>query len=366
MIENYDEIIEQSRHSMMVRHVCPVGNLLRRETTTPHGWAQLIDLERKGLASWTDEAVDVLYKCADCGSCRANSVYDIALPAAIAAERASVVEKELAPPVVYELAERFGEWENPYEQEAPEAPEGQGDDALFVGDEALYLRPQVVEAALKLLKAVGVEPVLVGRGRSSGYLPCSLGLPDVAGRLARTNLDELKDVGAGRLFVLSPGDFFVFGQMNEERLGWAFPRTSSWSRSCRFWRAGWRKAPSSYARRTRARPRSPTSTPPTPSACRSGTRPRAASSKPCCRRRPVRSSGATDAPIPCGNLALQFTQPRLADALTQARLDDAVKAGASGVITEDAGSLAHLERHALASGVRVEGLYELLADHLDS
>ena len=366
MIENYDEIIEQSRHSMMVRHVCPVGNLLRRETTTPHGWAQLIDLERKGLASWTDEAVDVLYKCADCGSCRANSVYDIALPAAIAAERAAVVKKELAPPVVYELAERFGEWENPYEQEAPEAPEGQGDDALFVGDEALYLRPQVVEAALKLLKAVGVEPVLVGRGRSSGYLPCSLGLPDVAGRLARTNLDELKDVGAGRLFVLSPGDFFVFGQMNEERLGVGFPEDVELVEVVPFLASrleeGTLQLRKADAGETPFAYLDPTHAVRVPERYEAPRRLLEAV-LPSAPREVFWRNGRA---YPCGNLALQFTQPRLADALTQARLDDAVKAGASGVITEDAGSLAHLERHALASGVRVEGLYELLADHLAS
>ena len=64
---------------------------------------------------------------------------------------------------------------------------------------------------------------------------------------------------------------------------------------------------------------------------------------------------------PAGNTALQFTQPHLAEQLTFARLDDTVKSGAQIAITEDAGTLDQLNCHAARFGVRVQGLYELLA-----
>jgi hypothetical protein len=67
---------------------------------------------------------------------------------------------------------------------------------------------------------------------------------------------------------------------------------------------------------------------------------------------------------PSGDLALQFTQPQIADALTQARLADAAGHGATGVVTEGSGSLAHLERHASDYDLKVTGLYELLAGQL--
>ena len=365
MIDNYKEIIEQSRHNMMVRHVCPVGNITRMETTTPHGWAQLIDLVHIGVKSWNAETVDVLYQCADCGSCRENSVYDVALPAAIAAERATVAEQDLALPAVYEIADRLRKWENPYEKEAPKAVEGEGSDALFVGDEAAHLRPQALEAALKLLKAVGVEPVLIGRGRSSGHVASSLGLPDVAKSLAQANLDELKRTGAGRLFVLSPGDFFVFNQMNEERLGLGFPEDVELLEVVPFLASQLEDGALSLNQadgETSFAYLDPTQS--------------------------VRVQERYDAPrrlleavlpsaphevfwrdgraYPSGNLALQFTHPHLADGLTQARLKDAEKVGAKGVITEGPGDLAHLDRHASTSGMQVQGLYELLADHLAS
>jgi hypothetical protein len=67
---------------------------------------------------------------------------------------------------------------------------------------------------------------------------------------------------------------------------------------------------------------------------------------------------------PVGSTALQFTQPHLADHLTFARLEEVVKSGAQVAITEDAGTLYQLNRHAARFGVRVQGLYELLAGSL--
>ncbi len=67
---------------------------------------------------------------------------------------------------------------------------------------------------------------------------------------------------------------------------------------------------------------------------------------------------------PCGNSALQFTTPHISDHLTYARLADAQQAGAQIAITEDPGCLSHLNRHADRFGLHIQGLYELLADHL--
>lgn len=364
MIENVIDVTENCRHSLMCRHVCPVGNLTHLETLTPHGWAQLIALERRGLSSWTPAAVEALYSCADCGNCRTHCVSSQPLPAGIAAARAAVVERELAPPVVYDLAERLEAWENPYEPEAPEAVEGTGEAALFVGDEARYLWPSALEAALKLLEAVGVEPVLIGQGRSTGYLASSLGLPDLARRLALASLEELRDTGAGRLFALSPGDYFAFAQLHDERLGVPLPEgievvevvpflADQLAAGALKLRQAEEETPYAYVDPTHA--------------VRVETRfeaPRRLLAA--VLREPFRELFWRDGrAYPCGNLALAFTQPHLADALTQARLVDAAQTGTRGVITEDPGSLAHLERQAPAHDLQVQGLYELLADRLD-
>ena len=363
MLDNVIDVTELCRHSLMCRHVCPVGNLTRMETLTPHGWAQLIALERRGLSSWNAETVDALYKCADCGNCRSHCVYGNPLPEGIAAARAQVVEQGLAPAIVYEMGEILEKWENPFVPQRPEKAAGKGEVALFVGDEAHFLKPALVAAALELLRAVGVEPVLIGRGRSNGYLATSLGLPGIAHDLALANLAELEASGARRLFVLSPGDFFAFTQMYDERLGLRVPASVEVLEVIPFLAerldSGVLKLRRS-AGSTRVAYVDPTHSV------------RVKDRFPAPRRLldAVLPAPATELfwrdgrAYPCGDLALQFTQPQIADALTQARLLDAAEAGAGMVVTEGPGSLAHLERHSGEHGLEIRGLYELLAEHL--
>lgn len=363
MLENVTGVTDLCRHCLMCRHMCPVGNITRLETLTPHGWGQLVALERRGLSTWNERTVDALYACADCGSCRNHCVYGNPLPEGIVAARAALVERGLAPAAVHDVAERLRAWENPFEERRPEPSCGTGEYALFVGDEAGYLRPATLEAALALLRAVGIEPVLIGRGRSNGHLASSLGLVEIATSLARANVAELERTGATKLLVLSPGDAFTFSRLYDERLGVGLPAGVEVVQVVSLLAGELQEgrlrllpangaAPLAYVDPTHA----------------------------------ARAAAALDAPrallgallaepprelfwrreraYPAGDLALRYTHPRIADELTRARLADAVDAGARGVVTYAPGTLVELERLAPEFGLDVVGMYELLADHV--
>lgn len=361
MLENVIETTEYCRHCLMCRHVDPVGNVTHNESLTPHGWGQLVASERRGMIRWSEDAVDRLFAFADNGNCRIHCVTSQPLPEAIAAVRAEVVAEGLAPDSVYALEERLREWENPYEEQRPEGGEGSGKTALFVGDATRFLRPAVLEAVRILLEEAGVDPVLIGRGRNSGFLASSIGLPEVARDLAEANLAELVESAAERLLVLSPEQKFAFGQMYEERLGLEFPddvelvevvelladrtETDEWTVS-----ADGRDEPYAYLDPTHAvrlpgRHAAPRRL---LDAALSGDR----------RELFWRKERAH----PCGNLALGYTHPEIAEALTGARLEDAREVGARMVVTEDPGTLAELYRHVDSGSIRVESLYELLAE----
>lgn len=364
-IQNPIAATENCRYCLMCRHTCPVGHVTGRETLTPHGWGLTIASVKRDLLQWNEDTVDVLYSCADCGTCRAHCVTDQPLPTAIAAARAEVVEQGLAPAAVSKVHDTLKQWSNPYKEQAPRPAEGHGEVALFIGDDAPYVWPSLLEAVVTLLRAVDVEPVLVGYGRNNGYLASSLGFPQTAEALAQANLDELRASGAGRLLVLTPGDYYVFGQMYQERLGIPWPEECELVEVVSFLEG------ELQADRLKVSP--------------------AANGGPYAYVDPthtVRVAGRYTAPRkllaaampevstelfwrqerthPCGNTALQFTQPHISNHLTYARLDDAVRQGAVRVVTEDPGCLAHLDRHAARFGLQVQGLYELLADCLVS
>ena len=354
---------DNCRYCLMCRHVCPVGHTTGLETLTPHGWGLLIASERRGLIEWNADSVYKLYSCADCGTCRAHCVTDQPLPHAIAAARAQVVERDLAPAIVYELDQKFSEWGNPYQAEAPRAVERQGDVALFVGDEAVYLQPAVLDAAMVLLKAIGVDPVLIGTGRNSGYMASSLGLPETARKLAQANLDDLATSGASRLLVLNPGDYFAFNQLYPERLDLALPDGVTLAEvtpllaealdgeAIAFKRAApgapYAYVDPSHSVRVTTRYDAPrkllAAITPTPGKELFWRRERA---------------------HPVGSTSLKFANPQFADHLTWARLGDARQVGVQRLFTEDAGTLHALKTHAPRFGLQVESLYETLAAQL--
>jgi Fe-S oxidoreductase len=382
-IENPIIATDNCRYCLMCRHVCPVGHVTRLETLTPHGWGLLIASQRRGLIGWNASSVEKLYSCADCGLCRSHCVTDQPLPDAIAAARAEVAAQGLAPASLYAIDEALLRWGNPYRQAEPQGPGGQGDVALFVGDEALYLWPAALDAALALLRAVGVEPVLIGAGRNNGYLPSSLGFPGAARRLAEATLADLQATKASTLLVLSPGDLFAFRQLCDERLGLPWPVGVKLQEVTVLLAERLAAGELKLLPRSFAGPQGDTKD--------SAVMLRAAEASPAYayvdpphtvrapeRMAAPRSMLAAVMPgpgvelfwrqertHPAGSTSLKFANPQLADHLTYARLGDAAQVGARLLISDDPGTLHALATHAARFGVQVQGLYELLAEQLE-
>ena len=363
MIEDVILTTENCRYCLMCRHVCPVGHVTRLETLTPHGCGLTISSIRRGLLKIDDSTVEAIYSCADCGTCRANCVTDQPLPSAIAAMRAEIAAGGQALPVVYEIQARLERWGNPYAEQSPAEVEGQGEVALFVGDDAQYLGQETLQAALKLLEAAGVSPVLIGIGRNNGYLASSLGFPQLSFDLAMATLSELEATGATSMMVLTAGDYYAFRQMHDERNGLAWPEGTTVQEVIPFLADNLAAGNLAFTRSADEMPYAyvdPTHA--------------------------VRVGGRHDAPRqllaavmpdggrelfwrrerahPSGNVALQYTNPHIANHLAYSRLGDALERGARLLITEDPAGRAFLLRHAPRFGLQVAGLYELLAENL--
>ncbi len=355
-----NETADNCRYCLMCRHVCPVGHVTKVETLTPHGWGLIIASQRRGMLEWNDENAEIMYQCADCGTCRAHCVTDQPFPDTVARIREEIVGLGLAPAAVQATAERLREWGNPYEEKAPTAASGTGDTALFVGDEAAYIGADGLAAARRLLAAANVDTVDVGYGRSNGYVASSLGYADIATDIARANVAEIEATGAKRVVVLSPGDYYAFTTLYADRLDVAWPEgvevvelvsllaaDDSLSVDSGDADSAYAYVDPTHAVRLPERHDAPRSL---------ASRALGGEAKELFWRK--------ERAHPVGSSALQFTQPDLANHLTWARLGDAKEVGADILVTEDAGTLAQLNAHSRRFGVEVRGLYELLADRL--
>lgn len=355
---------ENCRYCLMCRHVSPVERVTHEESLTPHGWALTIASVRRGLLAWDEDTVDRLYSAPDGGNSRAHCVTNQPLPEAIAATRAEVAGQQLAPAVVYEVNEALRKWQNPYRAQAPEAPgTGSGDVALFVGDAARYLEPHTVQAALELLEAIDIKPVLIGAGRNNGYLASSLGFPDTGRELARATLDELSASGARQMLVLSAGDYFTFNQLYVERLDIEWPEevalqevTALLAQKVDEGALSFEDG-SDYPAYAYVDPTHAVRVPQRHDAPRALAA--AALGAP-----PRELFWRRERAHPAGNTSLQFSKPAIAAALTRERLLDGKRTGARVLVTEDPGTLHELKLGAERMDLEVKGFYELLVERL--
>jgi Fe-S oxidoreductase len=353
----------------MCRQVCPVGHVTARETLTPHAWALTIESVKRGQLTWNRETADVMFACADCGLCRSHCVTDQPLPDAIVDARAEIVRRGVAPEVVADIDRKLRAHANPYSAEPPASNLGglggrTGSVALFVGDTGRYLGARSVDAAINLLRAVGIEVVPICSGRSSGLLASSLGLKQTAETLACAVIEEVEASGATEVLVLTPGDRWTFEYAYHRRLGLTWPPAiavrevtdvlaHAVAEGRLILEPGREELPYAYH-----------------DPCHG---PRVARERPAPRALLAAVLGSEsardlfwrgDRAHPCGAIGgLEFTSPAVARRLADARLSDATNVGARMIVTEDPSCLAHLDANGRPE-VATVGLYELLADRV--
>ena len=360
--QDYIPIYDGDRYCLMCRHVCPVERVTKREATTPHGWALLIASVIRGSLQWDADTVDTLYQCSDCASCQANCATDRPLPAALKAARAEVVRLGKQPASVNEIDRKLREWGNPYGSlPASTVSQVRSDVGLYVGATAQFLRPQAIAAAQKLLGATGIQSVVLGAGRSSGYLPYALGLWDVARDLARQTMDEIVSSGVREVITLTAEDAHALKHVYYE-LGLMPPREVRVIQIAEY------LAPQVAQGQLKIRPlemQAATYHDP----CHALALPDHASAArqliiALTGRAPREMLWREKRAAPCGATGgLEFTQPWLATAMAKKRLDGAREIGVGIVLTDDPHCVSHLAQH--ADGLRVQNLIEMLAEQVE-
>ncbi len=202
----------------------------------------------------------------------------------------------------------------------------------------------------------------IAMGLSSAYLPFALGLRETARTLAKAALQELIASRAARLIVLTPEDARAFNDALPE-LGLNLPEgvelvelTALLAEAVAAQKLTMRPADLSLTYHD------PAHTPHFPGRAAKARRVIAAlTSRPLLemfwREERAAPGGVTG--------GLEFTNPALARQMTLNRIAEAAATGADCLVTEDPASLAAFLTHADGSRLKIEGLYELIVEHLN-
>ena len=185
----------------------------------------------------------------------------------------------------------------------------------------------------KLLGATGMDPTLLSAGRSSGYLPYALGLWDVARDLARQTVDEIVASGVREVITLTAEDAHAIKHVYYE-LGLMPPPQVRVTQMAEY------LAPQVASGELKIRPlelqaatyHDPCHAHALPDHAKAARQLIAALTGSAPREMLWREQRAA----PCGATGgLEFTQPKLAAAMAQKRLEGARDIGAEIVLTDD-------------------------------
>lgn len=205
-------------HDQEASH-CPWAQLTRRTAEYPSRRAQLALSVMAGALPPTPDVVALLYRCDDCGQCRAHAMLPepLALERALWPVRAWLVAHGAVPeiaPLRAALSEHghiYGDLRSAWDRLGPG---GQNTTTLFVPDGAVLAHhPEAAHAALQAARVV-YGPVAVSPAvPDSGRVLTELGLAAEAGLFQAAVRQQIVDAGIQRVVAGTPKEAVALAEL---------------------------------------------------------------------------------------------------------------------------------------------------------
>jgi Fe-S oxidoreductase len=212
------QTIKACRDCPMCHPVDVFAQVTGKEANTPRGRGMTLWGLEKGLLSWESEGVsDIFYQAFLDGLpqewCEGNYDFDEVIIDA----RKTLVEKGLAPEIVSEISRRIQETGNPYGIKekgvsalAGESAAADPEIAVFFGSAARTQRPQAALAFAQVLRRLKIPFEFLEEEPDSGFLAYQLGDFRTAAVQATKIADQMKNIRAKELVVLSASAYRMF------------------------------------------------------------------------------------------------------------------------------------------------------------
>ncbi len=204
------------RFCWMCRHLCPVGLATGREMNTPRAKGLMVSLIERGYEYTAEMAAD-MYECCLCEACTKDCATGFEPPLFIREARSRAVAAGIAPPAVEKAITDLLETDNIYG--IPKAERGKGYEAeakglpdkapvaLRIGAAAAYQHPEMAIAVIRLLKAAKVEFCLIRDESQAGTeLGDLMGFVGEVKAVAQAAVAQADATGADTLVVLDPSE----------------------------------------------------------------------------------------------------------------------------------------------------------------
>jgi Fe-S oxidoreductase len=195
------EILKMCRCCFMCRHACPVFLETKLDADTPRGHALLISKIDEGLSEWTEDTIDKMYRCSQCGLCKELCEFKWGEDLVVQAGRENIVSGGRAPETVINLARLLIDGGTVYKKppkeskvQRPPVRGGQTDVLYFAGETAFYEHPEIIGATAVVLDSMGINWAMLEKGESTGVELFELGYTEEARKAAEDLALKILDI----------------------------------------------------------------------------------------------------------------------------------------------------------------------------
>lgn len=206
--DNAKKQIDACRFCWMCRHVCPVGLATGKEATTPRGRAVLLKYILTGMNIEEEVAPD-MFACCLCNACASWCETGFEPAVYIREARTEALVGDYVPAAVAPVVDRVLETGSIYAASNPVTgafPE-KADVLLVLGETARAKRPDIVAAAISLLKKAGVNFTVLADEPPVGAMMFDLvGEINEVKSVAESFAEKAKATGAETIVLLDPAD----------------------------------------------------------------------------------------------------------------------------------------------------------------
>ncbi len=215
------EIIKMCRFCFMCRHACPVFLSTKRDTDTPRGHALLISRIDEGLSEWTDDIVDIMYRCSQCHLCREICEFHWGEDLLIQKIREIIVKIDRVPQSIKKLASHIinngSVYDTSHVKNFKIAVKGKGIDVLyFAGDIILNEYPEIVEKTAVILDSMDINWAMLERETSTGIELFELGYINEAITAAKECAARIMETKPGIIITGNPHIYSAFKKLYPE------------------------------------------------------------------------------------------------------------------------------------------------------
>ncbi len=185
----------------MCRHACPVFLVTKMDANTPRGHALILSKIINNLSEWTEDVVDKIYQCSQCGLCKELCEFHWEEDLLIQVAREAIINKGIEPKIVKDLATLLINNGTVYTKARKELEfqkkvidKKKADVLYFAGSTALYEQPEIVEATAKILDFMKIDWMMFENEGMTGVELFELGYKNEAKVAARNLAGKIRDI----------------------------------------------------------------------------------------------------------------------------------------------------------------------------